>query len=704
MNYYEQQFINLSQAIGTGEALQEIVKIFLFKNTRFSMPEGVNKTDIFFQSSFIQLLTKLDLQNENYQLALSQYFRFGSIDENLLHFFLNLDEENTIWAIRLSGIMNNLQHSSWQAIQRYTDNFNQLKDFYDVVVFLNQQYQHYQNSYHIVKDRWKWTHIDVIAFASLYLYDIVLTQNGSKEINIPYQIDDSIPIKQEYIFQSLHFVITHAFRSKKLLTDNNLRPTFDTRLEPFLFTDKLTERKLIEYEDFKLMVAFQVELQLFDDFVFNAFSYQKDTQYFIENGRLVYRPRQQEYDFYAGKFHILYFYWKWRGVESINKSFDKKKFEYWQKSNDPMQIMTAFADTNSAMLLLNEIYGIDKIVLNDDKEYDIFNTLFAINMQQQYYQKSFILPFVETYNFKKIHPFQVLGIMTLGNYLGNRNFYPVVTGKKEVKARNMGNAWIVDGSNNAKTRQMMAILDFWSCNLNKNDQDGYVEKPFYLLDGRIIQLSHRIGQQNIYGGIINYLRKLHKNRTTLKDETNAMERKLADSFRQKHVKVFCQYIPTDIAVGEIDLIVVSENIVLVIELKSTFIKNNLKEAYQYQNFTLKKASYQLDRKLKYVKDNFGKFTDKPLSDIKFYSWIVDTTLEADHERFNNHLKISLEELVICLNQQQNFLLFFQNPESFRESENDKPLFNLQDLIKQIENNVFWKNSLSQLKTLEKSAL
>ena len=141
-----------------------------------------------------------------------------------------------------------------------------------------------------------------------------------------------------------------------------------------------------------------------------------------------------------------------------------------------------------------------------------------------------------------------------------------------------------------------------------------------------------------------------------------------------------------------------------IELKSTFLKTNLKEVYHYQNFTLKKASYQLDRKLAYVKDNYREFTNKPLASIKFYSWIVDTTLEADHQIFNQHLKVSLEEIIICLKNHQNFMSFFDNPEDFVNSDDNQESFNLQQFIEKIENNTFWEQNLANLKEFEKSAV
>jgi transcriptional regulator of heat shock response len=105
-----------------------------------------------------------------------------------------------------------------------------------------------------------------------------------------------------------------------------------------------------------------------------------------------------------------------------------------------------------------------------------------------------------------------------------------------------------------------------------------------------------------------------------------------------------------------------------------------------------------------VKDNYREFTNKPLASIKFYSWIVDTTLEADHQIFNQHLKVSLEEIIICLKNHQNFMSFFDNPEDFVNSDDNQESFNLQQFIEKIENNTFWEQNLANLKELEKSAV
>lgn len=700
MNYYEQIFNNLSQNFGGNQALNEIAKIFLFRNTKFSMPENLNKTDVFFQSNFIQHLKQSHLKNDDWQWALSQYFRFGKIDNDLLEFFLNLDEENTIFAIRLSGIINNLEHLSWNNIKHHQKNYSKLNEFIQTVEYLNNQYQEIRNNYLEIKKKWQWTHFDVIIFSSLYLWEVVMTQYGQNKIIIPYQIDPTTLIKNEYIFDAIHHLIVNAYKTRKALTDKIIGLYLKNKMSSFLYGENLTELKIIEYDDFKRFIAFKIELDLFDDFVFNKFSFNKSTSYTYINGILNYQSVKEDYDYYAEKFTILNFYWKWRGIKYINKDLENDiNFLRLDRGKNFMGNMEAFLTTHSEIMLLKEIYGIDKITINNN-EYNIFDTLFAMNMQQKFYQTAFVDVFLDMSEKERLHPFQVLGLMAMQGAMKMENRFPFAFGWKKDKSKRMSD-WIsnIEISKKERVRQMSDILDFWTVNLNNKNEGSYIEKPLYKLDDLIIEFPQRIVQQNIYGGIVNYLRKLHKNRDTLKDETNSMEKSLAELFMQKQFKVFCQYMPNDNTVGEIDLIVVDNQTILVIELKSTFLKTNLKEAYQYQNFTLKKASYQLDRKLKYIQDNYQDFTDKPFDKIKFYSWIVDTTLEADHERFNQHLKISLEELIIYLKGHQNFMDFYETFDDF-DTKNDE-INSLQVLINKIENNHFWENALQQYQKLSK---
>lgn len=115
--------------------------------------------------------------------------------------------------------------------------------------------------------------------------------------------------------------------------------------------------------------------------------------------------------------------------------------------------------------------------------------------------------------------------------------------------------------------------------------------------------------------------------------------------------------------GEIDLICVLDNTVLVIEVKSTYRRSSKREAIRYRDSTLRKAGTQTHSKTEAVKTllrSDGEFQsllgiNNPET-TKVVGWIADTSLEYDHEYFNGYLKVSVEELYIALNDAADLLL------------------------------------------------
>lgn len=70
---------------------------------------------------------------------------------------------------------------------------------------------------------------------------------------------------------------------------------------------------------------------------------------------------------------------------------------------------------------------------------------------------------------------------------------------------------------------------------------------------------------------------------------------------------------------------------------------------------MNKASYQLDNKVEYIKRHFLSRHFEDINDVIIHSWIIDTTLEFDHEYFGNHLKVSLDEVIITSNCESEFM-------------------------------------------------
>jgi len=196
---------------------------------------------------------------------------------------------------------------------------------------------------------------------------------------------------------------------------------------------------------------------------------------------------------------------------------------------------------------------------------------------------------------------------------------------------------------------------------------------------------------------------MYKNRADLKSETDLMEQNLAKLLAKYKGEVYSQHEPLEPGVGEIDAIVVSDYKVLIIELKSTYIKSNVKEIHEYKSFVLKKAAYQLARKTNYVRDVFLPSLGLDSAKFSIHSWIVDTTLEFDHEYIDGFLKVSFEEIVIILNGHRAYL---SNMLDDNYKTNKKPLCSsidsLDALIKSVEDNAFWTANLPLMNSIEGS--
>lgn len=166
--------------------------------------------------------------------------------------------------------------------------------------------------------------------------------------------------------------------------------------------------------------------------------------------------------------------------------------------------------------------------------------------------------------------------------------------------------------------------------------------------------------------MINTLRRFANKRPELQSETSRIETRLGAQFKQRSFTVIEGYEPkrTDnFNPGEIDLICVLDNTVLVIEVKSTYRRTSKREAIRYKHSALMKAGQQIKRKTEAVKylletdDTFRELLGIKKSDeFNLVGWIADTCLEYDHEYFNGYLKVSVEGLHIALRDETEMLV------------------------------------------------
>jgi hypothetical protein len=115
--------------------------------------------------------------------------------------------------------------------------------------------------------------------------------------------------------------------------------------------------------------------------------------------------------------------------------------------------------------------------------------------------------------------------------------------------------------------------------------------------------------------------------------------------------------------GEVDLICVRDGYVFVFEIKSTFLRRLQRDAWRHETITLRKAGQQLRRKTEAVRRALTEENELAsmlgvngsAASQKILGWIVDTSIECDHQLFNGFLKVSLEEVLIALRDDRHFL-------------------------------------------------
>lgn len=700
--YFDEQFNAFVLGSSNDESLLNTLDVLLFKSSTSSKFNSVSdKLDDFWRSNFIENVTTEQMNSESFILALSQYIRSTSINKDIVIKLLERNRNSVVKAIRQSGIIANADHCSWVVLSEIDNQTDLLefKEFLLTVEYIQLQYQERCNAYKELKNQTQFDQVTAMIFSSLYACEYLILSPKSIDnlyTKIPYQygVEEYIPV--ENVWKAFNHIITSANIQKKEFTEKTLALIFKGTMMPFVLGQNLNDKLITSYDSFKRMVACQIEINLYRDQVIDSYCFDLETNYHLENNQLKLKSSSKEPDLFSDKLTILSIYWLYRGFNSLEKSSYLIQLD---KGVNFKANLEALAKTQGIILQLEEVYGIKKADFGE--VYDLSTLIFTMLMIQAHFEYNFVQPFKDMARNAEMHPFIALERLAIKGFSEGKDRMPLNHAKMKDKAISMSD-WILEGSGNSKKREMSRILDFWSQDLREGESSSYGEKSFYKLDGYMFSLPWVTFQKNFNTATINTFRKLYKNRASLKSETDLMEQNLAGLLAKCKGRVYSQYEPSESGVGEIDAIVVSEDKILVIELKSTYVKSSVKEIYEYRNFVLKKAAYQLSRKSEYVRDVFLPSLGLDSSQFSIHSWIVDTTLEFDHEYIDGFLKVSFEELVIILNGHKQYLSNMMD----NDNTNKNPLSgyeeNLEALIESVEGNTFWTTNLSLISSIQES--
>lgn len=445
------------------------------------------------------------------------------------------------------------------------------------------------------------------------------------------------------------------------------------------------------YASFQQLMEARIELNSFISRSAEAFSYDDGVRFVRHGDRLeiVETDPDQTAAWSRGgqKLDRLHGYWLYRGMDALMASEATLALVGPENLEANLQ---AFAKAMGTWQQLQDVYGVaEKVKTDSGLIVDVFRALLAMEMMTAFFIEDFLKPYGRALQqFGNVR--LALGHLAFGGLLQHdmQNRFPITWSDKAAKIERI-KSWTASPEHpQGHAMAAAAILDFWTSDwaaLAARLRDGQpgprpelLERPLLKMGSHLFQLPWMMALQNNATVAINNLRRIGSRRAEAQDEARRIEQQLGAQFERRGFRVLANYQPVvqdEGDAGEIDLLCALDNHVLVLEVKSTFLRRSQKDAWVHATTTLRKAGQQLQRKLRAVQPALA--SDRALERALGLScadrmpvmtgWIADTSIECDHQRFGGFLKVSLEEILIALRDERRLL---NDPEGLFQQRRD----------------------------------
>ncbi|MEF9978154.1 MAG: hypothetical protein RR969_03885 [Thermomonas sp.] len=634
----------------------------------------------FWSSTFIRELPQQAWTHESLRLALARYLAQDAMEvPGLVAHLASHAPDALQWAARHSGLV------SWQVSPRFreiealaTSHPDEFAEFVRIFFIFRQAREERVAEV----DRFRaplagLTPLELLAYASLYAFEhIVPAQLEPSAVGTGCDI--SLQVRWDAIEETLAWKLRTCDARDLKLDDASIGGSLRTHLMPFLLLSPQEPPRRDLYAAFSALIETQVELQEFDARSAEAFSFD-DSIRFARRGDVLEideidpeaRVRWQRMEQKSLRLHG---YWLQRGLQALSES-PELQARIHPANFDIHAIATAKA--LASWLCLQEVYGVEaRVDTGSGAQVDMFNALMSIELMTAFYNTDFMLPFREALD-QCGHPWRALGMLAMSGFAQGENRLPLTWSERVVKIARI-TPWTASRDRpQGHPRAAEAILDFWSSDweaLAQRLRAGEAglrprlqELPILKLGRHTVQLPWMQALQNNRVAAINNLRRLGQRREQVRGETGRIEQRLGEVFAGRGFKVLVSHLlPVSPEAGaqveEIDLLCARDGCLLVLELKSTYVRRSMKDAWLHRTTTLRKAGRQLRRKVAAVHRRLA--LDAELSRAlglpddttpSVVGWIVDTSIECDRERFEGFLKLSLEEVLVTLRDEGHLL-------------------------------------------------
>lgn len=651
---------------------------------------GADRHATFWASGFLRTLPAHAWQQESLGLALARYLDQERVacPEIVAHVAM-LAPDVLQQAARHAGLVLRQDSPRWREVEALAE--SQAEAFSEFV----QVFRIFRQAHLLREDEVKQlreplaelTPLDLLAYASLYAFEHLLP--GLLEDR---SVLDSPDVQEVWdaVEDILAWKLATCDAASLRLADTAIAASLRQHLTPFLFpSSEVPGPRHDLYAGFTALLDAQIELNAFIARSTEAFSYDDGIRFVRQGERLEFievdAQARAAWHSDGDKLKRLHQYWLYRGMDALMASPELLALVNPAHLEANLQ---AFAKAMGTWLRLQEVYGVARQVRTEaGSSVDVFCALLATELMTAFYIEDFLRPY--HHHLQQLgHPWLALGRLVFGGLLQTdmQNRFPITWSDRAAKIARIAPWTATVEHPQGQARAAEAILDFWTSDwsaLAEHLRDGdttlrprWQERPVLKMGRHLFQLPWMMAVQNNATAAINNLRRLGARRNEARDETRRIEARLGTLFEQRGFRVLVGHeLPAGMSdeanAGEIDLLCALDGHLLVLELKSTYLRRSVKDAWMHRTATLRKAGWQLHRKVPAVRHALlhdaslrQALALPPEAEPAITAWIVDTSIEWDHQAFRGFLKISLEEIQIALRDDRRWL---NDPEGvFRE--------------------------------------
>lgn len=684
--YYETLFHRLRNGgLTTLDAADAVATAFLDGKPQ---KRGKHKTTwadrhaAFWSADFLHNLPKDAWASEPVVLALARYLSQDRYtNETLIEQVATAAPDTVKRAARYSGLVlrqSSPRRSEIESLGRtHPAQFRKFNRVFEILDLAhgerNEQVAFFQESLAAL------TPVELLAYASLYAFEHLVPPTF---VHARGSDDADLLSAWDAINDILTWKLTTCPSKSFQLSDRVIGLSLQQHLSPFLLPSSmgLPPREDLR-QGFQQLMEAQMELNSFVSQSADAFSYDDGIRFVCNGNRLgivdLVPSEQSTWTLDGEKLKRLHGYWLYRGMDALLTSESILAMVGPENREWNLQ---AFAKAMSTQLQLQEVYGLaDTVHTESGLHVDVFRALLAMELMTAFFIKDFMLPYGEYQ--KQLGNWRLaLGRLAFGGLLqpDKQNRFPLTWSDKAAKIERIKSWTVSPEFPHGHAKAAEAILDFWtsdwstlSARLKSEEkqsglQPELFERPMLKIGRYLFQLPWMVAMQNNATAAINNLRRIGSRRKEVQAETGRIEHRMGKRFEERGFRVLVNYRPPvqeEGDAGEIDLICARDGQLLVLEVKSGFVRRSKRDSWLHGTTTLRTAGLQLCRKLPAVRQALASDPDflqslgLSLTDglPTVAGWIVDTSIECDHQRFNGFLKVSLEEVLIALRDDRRLL-------------------------------------------------